>query len=167
MPWRASVAAGGGDWQAARNVWVGRYWSTHQLLDAPKHRVQSTGKWFIVYRSIIVTGGQVLTVMNCLMLLRAGVAQSVQWLGYGLDYGGSILRKGWDFFFSLPPRSDRLWRLLQWVPGALSPRVKGPDREASNCLPSSADVKRYLIKHRDNFTLTFPRAPSSWVPTLL
>jgi hypothetical protein len=31
---------------------------------------------------------------------------------------------------------------IQWVPGALSPRVKRPGREADNSLPSSADVKK-------------------------
>jgi len=39
---------------------------------------------------------------------RSRVAQSVQWLGYGLDDRGSVLSKGREFFFS-PPRPDRLW----------------------------------------------------------
>jgi hypothetical protein len=56
---------------------------------------------------------------------------------------------------------------IQWVTGALSLRVKRPEREADNSPPSSAEVKNALsyistpqyvfmawccVKHRDNFT---------------
>jgi hypothetical protein len=56
---------------------------------------------------------------------------------------------------------------IQWVPGALSPGVKRPGREADHSSPFSVEVKnawsyastppyvlmvRYLVKHRDNFT---------------
>jgi hypothetical protein len=34
------------------------------------------------------------------------VAQTIQWLGYGLNDRGSIT--GWEFF-SLPPRPDWIW----------------------------------------------------------
>jgi hypothetical protein len=60
---------------------------------------------------------------------------------------------------------------IQWVPGALSLRVKWPGREADHSPPSGAEVKEcvalYLhspntpswrgaqLKHRDNFTFTF------------
>jgi hypothetical protein len=59
---------------------------------------------------------------------------------------------------------------IQWVPGALSLRVKRPGREADHSLLSSAEsmnawsytsTLQYafmawcLVKHRDNFTFTF------------
>jgi hypothetical protein len=58
---------------------------------------------------------------------------------------------------------------IQWVPGALSLRLKRPGREADHSPPSSAEVKNVwsytstpqyvfiawcLVKHRDNFTFT-------------
>jgi hypothetical protein len=65
--------------------------------------------------------------------------------------------------------------LIQWVPGALSPGVKRPGREANHSPPSSVDVKNggaipppsdmsswrgaSLIKHRDNFTVFTLRMP--------
>jgi hypothetical protein len=39
---------------------------------------------------------------------RAGLAQSVYWLSYGLFDRGSIPGMGWEFFSS-PPRPDRFW----------------------------------------------------------
>jgi hypothetical protein len=57
---------------------------------------------------------------------------------------------------------------IQWVPGALSLRVKRPGRESDHSPPSSAEVNKAwsytstpqyvfmawcLVKHRDNFTL--------------
>jgi hypothetical protein len=59
---------------------------------------------------------------------------------------------------------------IQWVPGALSPEVKWPGREAEHSPFSSVEVKKCvalylhpqrvlmawcLFKHRDNFTFTF------------
>jgi hypothetical protein len=54
---------------------------------------------------------------------------------------------------------------LQWVPGALSPGVRRPGREANHSPPTSAEIKETsiytptppyssmtLVKHRDNFT---------------
>jgi hypothetical protein len=50
---------------------------------------------------------------------------------------------------------------IQWIPGALSPQIKRPGREADNSTPTSAEFKKTppyafmvwcLIKHRDNFT---------------
>lgn len=41
-----AIACVCGGWHA-RKVWVGMYWSSHQALDAPKHRVQSVGRWYI------------------------------------------------------------------------------------------------------------------------
>jgi hypothetical protein len=34
---------------------------------------------------------------------------------------------------------------IQWVPGALSPGVKRPGREADHSLPASAEVKKMWI----------------------
>jgi hypothetical protein len=60
---------------------------------------------------------------------------------------------------------------IQWLPGALSLRVKWPGHEADHSPPSSAKVKECVqlyihspntlpwrgaqLKHRDNFTFTF------------
>jgi hypothetical protein len=60
---------------------------------------------------------------------------------------------------------------VQWVPGAFSPGVKRPGREAEHSPPTSAEVKKMwiytstphtvswrsvsLVKHRDNFTFYF------------
>jgi hypothetical protein len=35
--------------------------------------------------------------------------------------------------------------LIQWVPGALSPWVKRPDRETDNSPPTNAEVKKIWI----------------------
>jgi hypothetical protein len=52
--------------------------------------------------------------------------------------------RGWELFSS-PPHPNRLWGStqppIQWVPGALSLRVKQPGREAYLSPPSSAVVK--------------------------
>jgi hypothetical protein len=75
---------------------------------------------------------------------------------------------------------------IHWEPGALTPGVKRPGREADNSPPSSVEVRNawnytstsptrpswclikedvfmawYLVKHRDNFTLPL----SLFVPT--
>jgi hypothetical protein len=78
--------------------------------------------------------------------------------------------------FSSPPRPERLWgppSLLSngYWGGGFSLGVKRPGREADHSPPSSAEVKNAwnytstltdyvfmawcLVKHRDNFTLTF------------
>jgi hypothetical protein len=67
---------------------------------------------------------------------------------------------------------------MQWIPGALSLRVKLPEREADHSHPSSAEVKEYVelylhspntpswrgaqLKHRDNFTFTFTLSERNW-----
>jgi hypothetical protein len=51
--------------------------------------------------------------------------------------------------FSSPRRPDRPWGStqppIQWVPGALSPGVKRPGREADQSPPASAEVKKMWI----------------------
>jgi hypothetical protein len=69
-------------------------------------------------------------------------------------------QQGQGSFFSSPSRP------IQWLPGALSPEVKGPGREADNLSPSNAEVKNtwscaftpsyvfmawYLVTQRANF----------------
>jgi hypothetical protein len=46
---------------------------------------------------------------------------------------------------------------IQWVPGALSLRVKQPGREADHSppFPQYAFMAWYLVKHRGNFIFTF------------
>jgi hypothetical protein len=61
---------------------------------------------------------------------------------YGLDGLGSI--PGSARFFSSPvsrPALRPTWPPIQWVLGALSPRVKWKRREADHSLPSNAEVK--------------------------
>jgi hypothetical protein len=70
---------------------------------------------------------------------RAVIAPWLQRLGYGLDERGSILGRDWEFFSSPPLGPTQ--PPIQWVPGALSPRVKRPGREADHSSPSSAEVK--------------------------
>jgi hypothetical protein len=90
-----------------------------------------------------------LKIIQCLSRLGHMVAQSVQWLGYGLDNRGSIHARGTDFFSSplhLFTTSSRTALRptqppIQWVPGALSLRVKRPGCEAEHSPPSSAEVK--------------------------
>jgi hypothetical protein len=90
-------------------------------------------------------------------------------MGYGLDGQGSISGRGKIFLFSAASRPDLgpTQLPIQWVPGALSPGLKQPGREADHSHPSSAEVKNdaiiyplphtsswrsnYCIEHRDNF----------------
>jgi hypothetical protein len=72
----------------------------------------------------------------------AFTAQSVQWLGYGLDDQGSIPGRDLDFF----PLADAARQGLgpihpptQWVQSVLSPGVKRPRCEADHSPPSTMD----------------------------
>jgi hypothetical protein len=51
--------------------------------------------------------------------------------------------------FSSTRRPDRLWGStqppIQWVPGALSPRIKRPGREPDHSPPTSVEVKKMWI----------------------
>jgi hypothetical protein len=58
--------------------------------------------------------------------------------------------RGWSSrFFTSPRRPHRLWGPpqppIQWVPGALSPEVKRPGREADHLPPTSAEIKKMWI----------------------
>jgi hypothetical protein len=72
--------------------------------------------------------------------------------------------------FTSPPALRSTQPPIQWIPGALSPGVKRPRREADHSPPTSTEVKktwvytstpRYafmaqcLVKYRDNFTLPY------------
>jgi hypothetical protein len=63
--------------------------------------------------------------------------------GYGLDGRGSF--SGRDKRFSLlhnaRPALGPTHPPIHWVPGALSPGLKRPEREADHSLPSSAEFK--------------------------
>jgi hypothetical protein len=63
--------------------------------------------------------------------------------GYGLNDGGVGVRVpvGARIFFSLVPTQPP----IQWVPGAISPRVKRSGREADHSPPTSAEVKNTWI----------------------
>jgi hypothetical protein len=91
-------------------------------------------------------------------------------MGHRLDGRGSIPGRETIFLFSIAsrPALGPIQPPIQWVPGAISPEVKRPGREAGHLPPSNAEVKNggaipplpdmsswrgaYLIKHRDNFT---------------
>jgi hypothetical protein len=64
-------------------------------------------------------------------------------MGYGFQGRGSILGKGKIFLFSVAsrPALGLTQPHIQWVPGALSPRVKRLGREDDHPLTSSAEVK--------------------------
>jgi hypothetical protein len=62
--------------------------------------------------------------------------------GYGLDDRGSILERGKILFSTASrPALGPTQPPIEWVPGAISPGVKGPGRETDHSPPSSADVK--------------------------
>jgi hypothetical protein len=96
-------------------------------------------------------------------------------LGYGLDDRGSRVRfpAGISILFTTASRTalGPTQPPIQWVPGALSLRLKRPWREADHSPPSSAEVKElaepYIhstntpswrgaqLKHRDIFAFPF------------
>jgi hypothetical protein len=65
---------------------------------------------------------------------------------YGLDDRGRSSSTGTvkNFLFSTSsrPALGSTQPPIQWVPGALSPRVKRPEREAHHSPPTSAEVKK-------------------------
>jgi hypothetical protein len=90
--------------------------------------------------------------------------------GYGLDNWGVGVRvpvRSRIFSTSSRPALGSTHPHIQWVPGAPSPVVRRPGREANHSPPASAEVKKMCslrplyhtpsVKHRDNFTFTFSR----------
>jgi hypothetical protein len=70
--------------------------------------------------------------------------------GYELaDRGVGVLIQVGANIFSSPRRPARIWGStqppIQWVPGALSPGLKRPRREADHSPPTSAEVKKMCI----------------------
>jgi hypothetical protein len=68
--------------------------------------------------------------------------------GYGLDDRGVGVRipVGSRIFSTLSIQAlGPTQPLIQWVPGALSPGVKRPGREADHSPPTSAEVKKIRI----------------------
>jgi hypothetical protein len=79
----------------------------------------------------------------------AGIVQSVSdwlWAG-GLRGWSSSPGKFKNFLFSMLARPALGFTQppIQWVPGALSPGVKRPGREAHHSPPTSAEVKKMWI----------------------
>jgi hypothetical protein len=69
---------------------------------------------------------------------------------YGMDdRGGPSSGPGWvkNFLFSKSSRPvlGSTQPPIQWVPGALSPKVKRPGREADHSPPTSAEIKKMWI----------------------
>jgi hypothetical protein len=69
---------------------------------------------------------------------------------YGLDYRGIGVRvpvgsRIFLFATSSRPAMGSTQTPIQWVPGALSPGVKRPRREADHSPPTSAEVKKMRI----------------------
>jgi hypothetical protein len=67
---------------------------------------------------------------------------------YGLyDRGVGVRVPVGSRFFSSPKRPDRRSTQppIQWVPGALSPGVKQPEREVDHSPPTSTEVKKMWI----------------------
>jgi hypothetical protein len=72
---------------------------------------------------------------------------------------GSIPSRIREFLFSIAPRPS-LWPTqppIQWVPGALSPRVRRPGCETAHSLPSSAEVKNVW-----SYSFIFPFVFVAW-----
>jgi hypothetical protein len=70
--------------------------------------------------------------------------------GYGLDDRGVGVRvpgriKDFLFCTSSRPSVGPTQPPIQWVPGALSPGLKQPGREADHSPPASAEVKKMLV----------------------
>jgi hypothetical protein len=63
--------------------------------------------------------------------------------GYGLDCRGSVPDRGEIILFSIAsrPTFGPTQPPIKWIPGAPSPGVKRPGREADHSPPSSAKVK--------------------------
>jgi hypothetical protein len=104
---------------------------------------------------------------------EAGQLNSIA-LGNGLDDRGFESPQGLGIFLfdtMSRPAPGPTQPPLQWVPGAVSPGINRPGREADHSPPSSTEVKRItgaippfppyvfmawcLVKHRDNFTFNF------------
>jgi len=80
-----------------------------------------------------------------LCLLFTHLHKTCLHISLGLDDRGSISRKSWDFFclatasrLVLGPTQPP----SQWVPGALSPGLMRPEREACHSPPSCTEVKK-------------------------
>jgi hypothetical protein len=83
----------------------------------------------------------------CLLTLRRGSRYS-DWLRAGRPWGRSSSPcrvKNFLFSTSSRPALGPTQPRIQWVPGALSPRVKKPGREADHWPPTSAEVKKTWI----------------------
>jgi hypothetical protein len=97
----------------------------------------------------------IVTFRSCLLFgkLNYRIRDSVVGIatGYGLDDRGVGVRVPvGSIIFSSPRRPDRFWgppaqSPIQWVPEALSPGVKQPEREADYSPPTSAEVKKARI----------------------
>jgi hypothetical protein len=83
-------------------------------------------------------------------LTGAGIAT-----GYGLDDRGVGVRVpvGSRILFTSSTPDLGFTQPIQWVPGALSPGVKRPGREADHSPPASVEVKKMWI-----YTSTSPHA---------
>jgi hypothetical protein len=81
--------------------------------------------------------------------MGAGIAQSVQRVATRLTTEGSGSSPGRvkNFLFatSSVPAVGLTKLPIQWVPGALSPELKRPGREANYSPPTSAEVKNVWI----------------------
>jgi hypothetical protein len=68
--------------------------------------------------------------------------------GYGLDDRGvRVWVPVGSRMIPSPHRLGRTQSSIEWVPGALSPGVKWPGREADHSPPTSAEVKKYGSIH--------------------
>jgi hypothetical protein len=87
----------------------------------------------------------------------AAVAQSVNWLGYGLDERGSIPSRDWEFFSS-PPSLDRLWAHPASYPMSTGGSFSGGKAAGAwsyTSTPQYVFMAWYLVEHRENFSFTF------------
>jgi hypothetical protein len=93
--------------------------------------------------------------------------------GHGLDQGIGVQVSvgGENFHFSVSsrPALGSTQPPIQWVPGALSPRVKWPGSEADHSPPTIAEVSKtwvYTSTRRSQWPRGLRREPSSPARTL-
>jgi hypothetical protein len=107
----------------------------------------------------VITKTPVIKVCSFFPKVQAGVAQSVQWLGYGLDDRVWFQARAGILFFATAfrPALGPTQPPIQWVPGALSLGVKRPRREADHSSTSIAEVK-----NARTYTSTPPYVFMAW-----
>jgi hypothetical protein len=134
-----------------------------------RYKLKNTRQWGFSFRILLLF----LHSKQHVSQDRAVGIVTIYWLddrGIGVRVPSGI--KNFHFSMSSSPALGYTQRNIQWAPGALSPWVKRPGREDDHSQTSAQVKKRgsihplsythswrspYLVKFRDNFTITFTR----------